>query len=329
VEPAGQLGRQGGIHSNADLGSSMMSQNDRPALSLARWFGTTSLVLILVAGCVTAGSAASPIGPAGTPAPSASAPSGSPSPTGGISTSGFYMRAWQTQALAPQNTFTWLPLATISGGQYIDGMVAVPAIYPGPLWIGPSVQTISAKGIAAIVAEARSDGLLGQKTDFTGTPMAGAMTAHIELIVDGTRYDLTGDAAAATTAQTPAPGSSAAFAALWQKLTGLDAWLSAELGQSSEFEPQSLAVLALPPAVDTSGLTPSQVTWPLATPFSAFGTAMGSVANRCAVVSGTDLAKLETVVKQANQLTRFVDGAGVKDTLLVRVMVPGEPSPCQ
>jgi hypothetical protein len=34
------------------------------------------------------------------------------------------------------------------------------------------------------------------------------------------------------------------------------------------------------------------------------------------------------VVKQSNLLTRFVDGKGVKDSLLVRVLVPGEPSPC-
>ena len=45
-------------------------------------------------------------------------------------------------------------------------------------------------------------------------------------------------------------------------------------------------------------------------------------------VTGADLAKLEPVVKQANQLTRFVDSANVKDSLLVRVLVPGEPSPC-
>jgi hypothetical protein len=56
---------------------------------------------------------------------------------------------------------------------------------------------------------------------------------------------------------------------------------------------------------------------------------MGNDANRCAVVSGADLGKLEPVVKQSNQLTRFVDSAGVKDSLQVRVMVPGEPNPCQ
>jgi hypothetical protein len=305
-----------------------MSQNDRPARSLARWFGATSMVLVLVAGCVAAGGAASPTAPGGSPSPSTPA-AASPQPSGSFSASGFYLRAWQTQALAPQYTFTWLPQATISDGQYIDGIVAVPAIYPGPLWVGPSVQSITAKGIDAIVAEARKQGLLGSTSDFTGAPMAGAVTGHVQLIVDGTTYDLTGSpGAVAAAVATPAQGTAAAFAAFWQDITGLSMWLPDELGQSSAYEPESLAVLALPPTGDTSGIKPNVVPWPLATPFSNLGTAMGNDAYRCAVVTGADLAKLLPVVQQSNQLTRFVDSAKVEDSLLVRVMVPGEPNPC-
>jgi hypothetical protein len=256
------------------------------------------------------------------PSPSPTAPSGSPS------AEGFYLRAWQTQALAPQYTFTRLPQATISDGQYIDGMVAVPAIYPGPMWVGPTVQTISAKGIDAIAAEARTQGLLGSTSDFTGAPVAGAMMGHIQLVVDGKRYDLTGSPDAITTAQTPAPGSVAAFVQFWQDITGLAMWLPDDLGQSASYEPQSMAVLALPPTDATGGITPNEVAWPLATPFSGFGTALGNDSYRCAVVTGADLATLEPVVKQSNQLTRFVDSAMVKDSLLVRAMVPGEPNPC-
>jgi hypothetical protein len=89
-----------------------------------------------------------------------------------------------------------------------------------------------------------------------------------------------------------------------------------------------MAVLALPPTDATGGITPNEVAWPLATPFSGFGTALGNDSYRCAVVTGADLATLEPVVKQSNQLTRFVDSAMVKDSLLVRAMVPGEPNPC-
>lgn len=290
-------------------------------------------ISIVVAGCVTAGAggaggAATPSAPGGSPSPSP-APTASPQPSGSFSPSGFYLRAWQTQALAPQYTFTWLPQATIADGQYIDGIVAVPAIYPGPLWVGPTVQSISASGIDIVVAEARSLGLLGSVSDFTGTPMAGAVVGHIEMIVDGATYGLTGSPGAAVApGASPAPATAAAFAEFWQELSGLGMWLPDELGQSSAYEPQSLAILTLPPTDATSGLKPNEVTWPLATPFAQLGTAMGNDAYRCAVVTGADLAKLLPVVQQSNQLTLFVDSAGVKDSLLVRVMVPGEPSPC-
>ena len=280
----------------------------------------------LLVGCVAGGGggsgSASPSAPGGSPSPSTA-------PDGPSSSGGFYLRAWRTQALAPQYTFGWLAAATISDGKFIDGMVAVPAIYPAPLWIGPSVRTISAKGIDAIVAEAGKQGLLGTKTDFVETPKAGAAIGHIQLVVDGKTYELTGDSDSAVSDSAPAPGTAAAFASFWQKVTSLAMWLPDELGQSSSYEPDRLAVLALPPTQETSGITPSEVPWPLATPFSAFGTAMGNDTYRCAVVSGADLGKLEPVIKQSNQLTRFVDSLGAKDSVQVRVMVPGEPNPCQ
>ncbi|MGD0862104.1 MAG: hypothetical protein ABSA21_05020 [Candidatus Limnocylindrales bacterium] len=305
----------------------MMSRNDPSVLSIARRVGTLGAISLLMAGCVSAGAGESPI-PSPSPSTPAS-PSASAAPSGPSSAGGFYLRAWQTQALAPQYTFTWLPVATISDGEFIDGMVAVPAIYPGPLWVGLNAQPINADGIAAIVAEARKDGLLGSTSDFTATPMAGAVTAHIQMVVDGKTYELVGDPDALTRCRCiPDPGTSGAFAEFWQKLTGLAMWLPDELGQSSPYEPTSLAVLAMPATEATSGITPQEVAWPLATPFSRFGTAMGNDSYRCAVVTGADLAALEPVVKQANQLTRFVDDAKVKDSLLVRVMVPGEPGPC-
>ncbi len=279
-------------------------------------------VVMIVSGCVTAG--------AGPCSPPSQTPEASPTPTAlpsGSTSTGFYLRAWQTQALAPQYIFSWLPVATISNGQFIDGMVAVPAIYPGPLWIDPSVSTISSKGQDQIVSTARALGLLGDRTDFTDRQLAGARISHIEMIVDGKTYQLTGPGDVAASSS-PVPGTPDAFNAFWTDVTSLGIWLSAELGQSTPYEPDRLALLAMPPTQPADGITANEVKWPLPTPFSAFGTAMGNQTFRCAVVSGADLASLEPVVKQANALTRFVDSAGVKDSLVVRVMVPGEPSPC-
>jgi hypothetical protein len=87
-------------------------------------------------------------------------------------------------------------------------------------------------------------------------------------------------------------------------------------------------VLATAPAVASVGVTAADTAWPLKTPLASFGSAFGGTADRCDVVSGADLAALVPVVKQSNQLTRFVDAQGAKDSLVVRVLVPGEPSPC-
>jgi hypothetical protein len=280
-----------------------------PRLSFVRFAGAVALSFAVV-GCTAAGA---------TNAPGASGPPAS----------GFYLRAWQTQALAPQYTFGQLPAATIADGRFYNGIIAIPTIYPGPIYIGLSYQTISSKGIDEIVAEARTDGLLGTKLDFAEQPMPGSITCHVQLVVDGVTHDLTGQCASDVPQSSGAPGSSGAFAAFWNKLTNPSAWLGSELGPSVAYVPSSLAVLVTPPAEAQAGvMAPNETTWPLATPFAAFGSPMGSADYRCAVVSGADLALLLPAVEAANQLTRFVDSQAAQRSLQVRVLLPGEPGPC-
>ena len=290
--------------------------------SFARRAGALVAVVSLVAACtVTSSLPGSGGSPGSSSLPGSGGSSGSPAGTG------FYLRAWQTQALAPQDTFSWLPVVTISDGRLIDGRVAVPAIYPGPLWIGPSAQPISATGIASIVAEARSLGLLGAKSDFTDNALAGGVTGHVQVVVDGATHDLTGPVSMPGSVSA-APGTADAFESFWQKVTNASGWLGSELGAATSYEPTRLAVLTIPPVEASAGITPNETVWPLTTPFSSFGAVYGGTGGRCMVVSGADLTRLVPVVKQSNQLTRFVDSSGVKDSLVVRVLVPGEPGPC-
>ena len=290
--------------------------------SFARRAGALVAAVSLVAGCAVTSSLPDSSGSPGSPSGTGSGGSpGSPSGTG------FYLRAWQTQALAPQDTFSWLPVVTISDGRLIDGRVAVPAIYPGPLWIGPSAKPISATGIASIVAEARSLGLLGAKSDFTDNALAGGVTGHVQVVVDGATHDLTGPVSMPGSVSA-APGTADAFESFWQKVTNASGWLGSELGAATSYEPTRLAVLTIPPVEASAGITPNETAWPLTTPFSSFGAVYGGTGGRCMVVSGADLTRLVPVVKQSNQLTRFVDSSGVKDSLVVRVLVPGEPGPC-
>lgn len=275
------------------------------------------LLSFSIAACTAAGATNSPGSSASAGATDATAPAG------------FYLRASQTQALAPQYTFGWLPVATIADGKFFDGMIAVPAIYPGPLYIGLSYQTISTKGIDAIVSELRDDGLLGAKTDFSEQSLAGGILCHLQLVVDGVTHELSGPCASGPGTSADAPGSSAAYSAFLYKLASLHAWLGSELGPSVAYTPSRLAVLVVPPVANQDGpTTPDQKPWPLTTPFASFGTPFGSADSRCAVVSGADLEALLPAVQAANQLTRFLDSQAMERSLQVRVLLPGETGPC-
>jgi hypothetical protein len=279
----------------------------------------------VLAGCVASTGVASPTTPDASASPTAS-PVGSSS--GSPAASGFYLRAWQTQALAPQYTFTWLPSLTISGGEYIDGMVAVPMIYPGPIYVGLSVRPISSTGIEAIVAEARKDGLLGDKSSFSETALPGSISAHIRLVVDGVAHDLSGSLPTDASTTATAPGTASAFSAFWNRIGNLAGWLGADLGQSSAYSPTSIAVMLTPPVEATGAITAKEAPWPLSSTFATFGSAMAGAQYRCGVVSGADLALLLPVVQASNALTRFVDSTGAKNSLQVRVLLPGESGPC-
>jgi hypothetical protein len=300
-----------------------MPTTGQSRLTAARRTAAAIAISMLVAACVGSGGASTASGQG-----SATQSPGPASPAASGLGEGFYLRAWQTQALAPQYTFGWLPAVTIAGGEFIDGRVAIPMIFPGPVYVGLSQRPITAAGIAAIVTEATNDGLLGATSDFSGTGMPGSITAHIELVVRGVTYDLTGPLPTDATTTASAPGTAAAFMAFWNKLGGINEWLGTELGESSPYQPTSLAVMLTPPADTTSGITPSQAQWPLTGTLAAFGSAMGMAGYRCGVVSGTDLATLLPVVQRANALTNFVDSTGAKASLQTRVLVPDEPGPC-
>lgn len=291
--------------------------------SLLSWVRPPAGLLIAaatLAGCVASGS-----GP-GSPAVSSPAVS-SAAPSAPASTAGFYLRTWQTQALAPQYTFGWLAPVTISDGQFIDGNIAIPAIYPGPIYAGLQSRPISEAGIAAIVAEARKDGLLADKTDFATDALPGSVTTHIELRIDGVTRELTGPLPTGLVPDSAAPGTPAAYQRFWNQITSINSWLAADLGQGKSFTPTSLAVLVTPPTEATAGIAANEKPWPLASTFATFGKPLGG-SYRCATVTGSDATALLTVVVESNQLTHFTDSAGAKASLQVRTMLPGEPDPC-
>ena len=306
-------------------------------------FGTALAVTLFVSGC--GGATATPTAGAGitsTPGGSATAtatPTATTAASPSAAVSGFYLRSWSIAPIGPEDSFGNVPVV-ISDGQLLT--VKYPQFTdPYPLYAPPVRRTVSGAGLTTILAEVQNDGLLGTVTSFVcphgedDPMMAGTATQHLVLIVGGVSHEVT--ASCPYEQPTPAPGipapaTWAAFQHFVNLLSDPASWLGAEIGPASPYDPDRLAVLAVSidsGGPDSSAETPNPVDvmpWPLATPFASFGVA--AFGDRCAVVEGTDAATLLPVVKTAYGTTVFRDGSGAYAYLIVRVFMPGEPSPC-
>jgi hypothetical protein len=280
-----------------------------------------ALLTIVLAACSVGAPSPSPVP---TPSPS---PQPSPSPS-----AAFYLRAWYTQSIPPRGTFNWLAMATVADGVFLDGNVAIDMIFPGPLTILPIARQITPNGIALLIAEARRLGLLSDTTDFTGgQPMPGARLGQLQLVVDGVTYDLTGNPdLAIQCVRAPceaAPGTPEAFAAFWQELSLAGTWLDAELGPSQQYVPDRVALLLTPPP--NQDMANQLVNWPFDTPLAEAGVEFpGEAGDRCVTLSGEALDAIWPTLRDGNQLTVFADSAGTQAAPVVRVLVPGDESPC-
>lgn len=286
-----------------------------PALSAA------TLVLVLAA---CSGAAA----PSASPAPTG-APTASPVPSGVVQ--GTVFRAWTTQALPPAATFSWGSTAVIADGQLIVSG-PIPMIFPGPLMPNLIQRSITPAGIDRIFEAAHAAGLLAGPTDLTGGTAPGGMTAHLLFLLDGQEREVIGDPnkvmMCIAAPCVPPAGSPEAFGQFWSQVNDVAAIADGELGPEQHYQPTRLAVLVTDPPKDDPQLKPGLAEWPLSTPLREFGTAFGGDTDRCGVVEGADLALLLPAAQEANALTRWTDGTTGGRVLVVRPLVPGEPSPC-
>ena len=323
------------------------------------WAAAALTATLFAAGCsqptVTPTPAATPMAsaaltPTATASPSPTATAGasatsaaSPLPTAGATAtaspspvvSSLYLRSWSVAPVGLENTFGNVP-TVISGDQLLSATYPV-GTNPAPLYAQPTSRTISAAGLATILAEARFDGLLGAVSSFVcphdpnAPMMAGTAIDHLVLTVDGLTHQLS----ASCPYQQPSPGPGAPAPATWaafehfkKLLSDPTSWLGAQAGPQMAYNATQLAVLEA--LTDVSAGTPEPanvVQWPLATPFASFGVAFFGY--RCGVVSGSDAARLLPVVKGASETTVFRDASGVFGDVIVRAFLPGEPNPCQ
>lgn len=283
----------------------------------------TLLVLPVVLAIATACSAG------GAPTSSATAP---PEPSPSPQPESYWLRMTTTQAIPPVNLFAVLPALVITGDGIAVSQGPIPAIYPGPLLPNLLGRQVTDAGLDQILAAARELGLLDGRTDFAGDspPLAGGITGHIELTVDGGLVELTGNPEAQIVCVTapcePAPGSPEAFGELWRMLLDLPAWLGNELGPEARYAAPAFAILVGPPPDPEPGLAQAPADWPLATPLGTFGGPVANGTARCGTASGADADMLRPVMQAANQLTPWVEDITTSATfgLTVRPMVPGE-----
>ena len=264
----------------------------------------------------------------------AGTPSPSPSPDP-VDPDGFVLRATMSQALPPESTFSWLPLVLITADGRVISVGPTDASFPGRLLPNLLERSISQAGWNSIANAARAAGLLSGKGDFTGGGVApGGALGHLELVVDGQRYELTGDPAAHGACTAPGcaaaePGSPQAFAQFWSQLSDLTSAVGSELGPERPYVASSYAILVGPP-VDQQGLGQPPLEWPL-DQLDTFGEVIAAGdGRRCGVVSGEDAVTLRPALEAATSISHWFDegGAGAGFSLVVRPILPGDEDPC-
>jgi hypothetical protein len=242
------------------------------------------------------------------------------------------LRAWVSQALPPVGSFRSAgPTFVIDQGRLIVHGPQI-ELYPGPLLPNLQQRVIGQAGIDAIVAAARSAGLLDGPTDLTGGLQPGAETAHLLFTIDGVEREILGDPArqivCVTTPCVGPPGTPEAFGGFWATVNDLQSWLGVELGPESPYTPDRLAVLLTEPSVDAT-LRPQVARWPLTGPMKQFGVEWpGASPARCGVIAGADLAAALAAFGAANELTHWTDDTGAEFGVIARPLLPGEPDPC-
>jgi hypothetical protein len=221
-----------------------------------------------------------------------------------------------------------MPELAIEGQLLIDGLVAIPTIYPGPLYSAPVSRSISANGEAQVIALLRQDGLLAN-LDFTSPAKPGEAVLHLRVSQNGATYETSGYPSSEDCATRALcsfdPGTPRAFADAVAQLSSPDSWLSDELGPTSQYLPSELVVRLTAPLQATAPMTPATLAWPLT---SSFADLEATGLYDCVTLGAADTARLLPTLLSANILTRFTDSSNVVRSLQVRALFPGEDAPC-
>jgi len=280
-----------------------------------------TLAALVVAGCGAATPSTAPV-TAAPPTPVVASPSAGPVANGDA----YWLRLTTTQAIPPLDRFMVGPTAIITGDSRYLMPGAVPAIFPGPLVYPYFASEVSDDGKAQILSWAKELGLLSGEADFTGNgALPGGVTGIVELTVDGSRITFRG---IPDSNEGGEPGSPAAFAEFWRRVSSLPQTLAGELGPEQPWTPDGYAILVGPPPQQEPGLGGEIMDWPLDVALGEFGVEVAD-GYRCGTVYGEDAATLAPALGAANQLTQWTQDPTTSATfgLTVRSIATDE-DPC-
>jgi hypothetical protein len=245
--------------------------------------------------------------------------------------------------IAPTFTVTQVPQFSLMGNGIAITPGAVPEIYPGPAIAPLFSQQLTPDAVDAILALARTDGLLNGSHDYANMGSVGiadASTTTITVVADGGTHTFNfyalGDPGQNKPEHMGQQESDARTKAQdFSNKVGDLTWLpSGSAAQPAPYLPTGVRVFVGDYHADPS-LTEPSTEWPLDTSLADFGDAMkGAVSNgslntaavqpsRCGTVTGQDLTSVLPLIDKANQLTPWKSG-GRTFGLSFRPLLPDE-----
>lgn len=224
------------------------------------------------------------------------------------------------------------PLISIYGDGTAITEGPMPMLYPGPALPNLQAAHVSEASLQRLLALAAADGLLGPDGAYDGTGIADAATTAFTVVANSVRHRITAYALGESTDDAGLDPATATARRMLRAFEAAVTDLPGTLGASAVDAdvPYSFSGVALfvAPGAPTDGgstLTETPITWPLATSLATFGDPAGGMlgANRCGVVTGSDLAVLRPLLERANQLTAWLS-AGSTYAITPRPLLPDE-----
>jgi hypothetical protein len=241
--------------------------------------------------------------------------------------------------VGPGWDFANAPSFSLQGDGRVIVPVALPTVYPGPALPGINVRKLTEAGIQAVLAEVIGTGLFAADHDYRGAQgcVMDASDTIFTLHAAGrdetvTVYGL------GTLSGGGCPGMSSselkaheALVRLADRLGWPENWLpeAAWVDSWQPFHPDAMRLIvrnADQDQPDGSGIASQLLPWPAGSDPATFGddTRTGT---RCGVVSGADSETWYSLLREANQLTRFTRGDH-RYAVQVRFLLPDEPPTC-